>query len=99
VIVDEHLATLSEAGERQNSTDITARGDPRRLEEAILIDRADEADFPTPRQPDGGFDRGGCFGGKAVGWHGLNIPKKDRTGSGAARASAPSGLAFLLLGL
>ena len=58
MIVNEHLAALSEAGQGEHTLDVPARGDACGAYDALLIDGADETHFPPAREPNGGTHRG-----------------------------------------
>src|SRR5262249_60631247 len=54
MVVHEHLATLRESRQREHATDVTPRDDARRLHDALLVERADEAHLTATCQPNGG---------------------------------------------
>src|SRR5262249_23364560 len=70
MVVQQHLATTREAGERQHAAHVATRDDTRRDDGPLLIDRADEADLASAGKPDGsahGAGRGVGDSGKGRG--------------------------------
>jgi hypothetical protein len=83
--VDEHLATLGEAREGQDTPYVAARDHPRRLHHAVVADPADEADLPPLGEPDSCLYRECCFGGESIGGHGTIYRTNAGNGYAASR--------------
>jgi hypothetical protein len=61
MIVDEHLAALGEAGEREHTPDVPSGRHARRLQDSLLVHGAHEADLATLGESDRAIDRKGSF--------------------------------------
>ena len=69
MVVDEHLATLREAGQRQHLPHIAPRDDAGGLHDPVVVHGANEADLAAVGEANGGFDGLRCFGGESVARH------------------------------
>jgi hypothetical protein len=66
MVVDEHLSPPRETRQREDASDVAPRDDARRLDHALVIDRADEADLAPARERDRRPHGGGGGSSKAV---------------------------------
>ena len=57
MVVDEHLAARRKPGQREHAHRVAARHHPRRLNDALGVYGAGEADFAAAGEPDRGSNR------------------------------------------